>query len=81
MEAGPEYCQRNGLEYVDFNKKQSLMIVGGVHFIFALDESTSMKGKKWLDLMKAFEKTLSDIIKFSQKNQKNKVSVINFAKS
>ena len=53
-------------------------MVGGVHFIFALDESGSMRGRKWADLMKAFQKTLTDIVKFSGANSNNKVSVIKF---
>ena len=45
--AGPQYCKNHHLEYVDFNQRQSSMNVEGVHFIFALDESKSMRGQNW----------------------------------
>ena len=77
--AGPDYCQKNGLEYVDYNQKHSQMLTGGVHFIFALDESGSMGGSPWEELMQAFRKTLSDIVNYSTASTNNKVSVINFA--
>ena len=54
------------------------MIGSNVHFIFALDESYSMEGNPWSDLMKAFQETLSKIIKFSGKASNNKISIINF---
>ena len=78
MLAGPKYCKQHGLEYVDFNQKQNQVMVGGVHFIFALDESSSMGGRQWSDLMKAFQQTLTDVVKFSGTNSGNKVSVIKF---
>lgn len=37
------------MDYVDYNnaEKQQKQIMGKTHFIFALDESGSMKGNRW----------------------------------
>ena len=76
--AGPEYCKQKDLEYVDYNQAQTQIAVSGIHFIFALDESGSMNGRKWSDLIKALTSTLEDIKKFSSSSSNNKISILNF---
>ena len=57
MLAGPLYCQKKDIHYVNYNEaeKQQKQAISKAHFIFALDESGSMRGKPWADLIKALE--------------------------
>lgn len=36
-------------------QKMAMTSTQSIHFIFALDDSGSMGGQKWLDLMKSFQ--------------------------
>ena len=53
---------------------------GNIHFIFALDESGSMSGKRWNNLIKAFKQTLKKIIDAS-KSGNIYASVLKFSTS
>lgn len=57
MLGGPLFCQKKGIHYVDYNEaeKQKKQPISKAHFVFALDESGSMNGKPWVDLIKALE--------------------------
>jgi 5-enolpyruvylshikimate-3-phosphate synthase len=46
------------------------------HFIFALDGSSSMRGRPWKDLMKELKIILQDLAKDSE----NRVSILVFSK-
>ena len=49
--AGPIFCQKNSIKYVDYNDAESQKYSSNVHFIFALDESGTMNGYPWSQLM------------------------------
>lgn len=80
--AGPIYCAKNGLKYVPFNsadKQKKEASACPVHYIFALDESRSMSGTRWTNLMRSLSETVNKI----RQNDKNKnilkISIIKFA--
>jgi len=46
MCAGPQYCKKIGIEYVNYNQaenQQKQTTISKAHIILALDESSSMK--------------------------------------
>ena len=54
--AGPIYCDKNGLKFVPFNKAEGQLNeqrLAPIHYIFALDQSGSMSGTRWQNLMKS----------------------------
>lgn len=56
MLAGPLYCHKKGIHYVDYNQaedQQKQTTISKAHIIFALDESSSMAGLRWANLIKA----------------------------
>jgi hypothetical protein len=61
--AGPIFCQEKGIQYVPFNEAQNQIqsFNQKAHFIFALDDSGSMSGGSWNDLMKAVGETINKI--------------------
>jgi hypothetical protein len=78
--AGPLYCKEHQMEYVERNEISLIRGKGleNTHFIFLLDESTSMMGEPWRNLLLVLKETLTKIKKISQKSESTKVSVINF---
>lgn len=52
---------------------------GPVHYIFALDESGSMGGDNWRDLLISFNKAMIRIKEKDVYRKENKVSVIKFS--
>lgn len=47
-----------------------------IHYIYALDDSGSMSGQKWTDLMKAYQVSINELKKVSDYKSKVKVSVL-----
>lgn len=46
---GEYFCKKYNMNFVEYNKSSMYQ---PAHFIFALDESGSMKGDKWNQVMK-----------------------------
>jgi hypothetical protein len=78
--AGPIYCQDKGYQYVPFNKadiqKQGVSNAP-IHYIFALDDSGSMNGSNWSNLINSFTQTINRI-KAKDSNNSARVSTIVF---
>ena len=47
-QVGQQLCKHFEMEYIEFNSRQDDALKP-IHFILALDSSTSMHGEKWLD--------------------------------
>ena len=64
MIAGPIYCNKYGLHYVSHNKAEVQKKEGEsspIHYIFALDDSGSMGGTRWNNLINSFNQTMAKI--------------------
>lgn len=60
--AGPIFCEKNSLVYVTYNMAEAQKIeLGPIHYIFALDESGSMEGESWDNMIKSFKETLKKL--------------------
>ena len=58
---GPEICKRRGLKFVEFNKKEVSQDQPFLHYYFALDESGSMGGRRWRELMQVFQRNIEEL--------------------
>lgn len=79
--AGKIYCQKYGLDYVDFNKadyQKQQSQTQNIHYIFALDDSGSMSGTPWNNLIKSFKETIEKIKSKDSGKDKTKISLILF---
>lgn len=84
--AGPIYCERKNLTYVQFNDSEnqriasnSKAVFGNFHFILALDESASMSGQPWRDLMNSVSTTIDKIEQIANGQDNLRISIIKFA--
>ena len=80
MLAGPIYCNKYGLHFVPHNKAEAQKKEGEtspIHYIFALDDSGSMGGTPWNNLINSFKQTIEKI-KAKDTRNKTKVSLIVF---
>ena len=78
--AGPVYCQNKGYQYVPFNKadiQKQGVTNAPVHYIFALDDSSSMRGSRWNNLINSFTQTVNRI-KSRDSNGTARISTIVF---
>lgn len=77
--AGPAYCKKYNLQYVDSNKSQpQKKILSNIHFILAVDESGSMSGKPWNDLLVSLNQLVERIKKMENSNNLYRISLIKF---
>lgn len=79
--AGPIYCKKYGLNYVNYNKsadQQKERDLGSVHYIFALNSSNS-NPDRWNDLLVSFKQAIDKLKKMDGGANNIKVSAIKFA--
>lgn len=58
------------------NEKTSYSKVESIHYIFALDDSGSMHGQRWQNLMNSFRITIAEIQSLPEAHKYIKVSVL-----
>lgn len=56
-------------------------MIKNVHFIFALDQSSSMEGERWNNLMNALDITLDKVSQHKRRGGSPYVTIINFNNS
>lgn len=67
-----KYVKSNALEA----QKMSMAATGPTHYIFALDDSGSMSGQKWADLMTSYKAAIDAIKKIPNAEATIKISVL-----
>ena len=58
MIAGPLYCKKKGFQFVPFRQVYAQKYEennSNIHYIFALDDSGSMGGNPWNNLINSFK--------------------------
>jgi hypothetical protein len=83
MLAGPIYCKKHGLTFVPFNKsedqrQESQSAAASIHYIFAVDDSGSMIGTPWNNLIQSLKETMEKIKAKDANKNKTKVSLMVF---
>lgn len=76
---GPIFCKKQNLKYVEYSMAYAQrQEAASVHYIFALDESGSMRGERWANLLTSFRETINKLKEQDAGRKDNKVSLIKF---
>lgn len=77
---GRVICDRYGMKFVKANtvSAQNVLVVEPTHYIFALDDSGSMEGEKWQNLMFAFGTAIDKIKSIPNSEANIKISILVF---